>query len=577
MANTKITADVIEANAVLAVSIADENITSAKLADLAVTEGKIANDAITAGKIATDAVIAAKIQNGAITSAKLDTNIAVAGTLGVTGATTMTGLTVDGEGRIEETGAAARFVVSRTDALNTAATASVDLLEGSAGGSFGSANNYGFSIDLDGSTNTLNILSGNQTAIKKRLSVTRDTGNISFYEDTGTTAKMAWDPAATRLTLDGAETSRSSNTYLLDIDNSVQTSNLATSGPFRLKGYYGDSMTINGRGDVSLFNEAGAAKFFWDASAESLGIGTTAAYGDRLAVVPATTPTTIAAAKQIQIGEATSNSGYRMQLGYYADPTNSYQSSIQNYAGGNPQGSLVLQALGGKVGIGTTGPAAKLDVRQGTIHEITGLFYNNTGTNAACLKVLQDGAGSSGPALLVRQDGSGNAITVDSVSDGNTVFSVSYNGALSKASGSFKINHPLEAKTDTHHLVHSFIEGPQADNIYRGKVDLVAGSATANIDTVAGMTEGTFVALNREVQCFTTNESNWDAVKGSVSGNILTIESENSESTATISWLVIGERKDQHMYDTDWTDDDGKVIVEPLKTEETPQVNLENA
>jgi hypothetical protein len=141
-------------------------------------------------------------------------------------------------------------------------------------------------------------------------------------------------------------------------------------------------------------------------------------------------------------------------------------------------------------------------------------------------------------------------------------------GSLSKGSGSFKIDHPLPAKKDTHHLIHSFIEGPQADNIYRGKVDLVSGSATVNIDTVAGMTEGTFVALNREVQCFTTNESNWDAVKGSVSGNILTIESENSESTATISWLVIGERKDQHMYDTDWTDDDGKVIVEPLKTDE---------
>jgi hypothetical protein len=219
----------------------------------------------------------------------------------------------------------------------------------------------------------------------------------------------------------------------------------------------------------------------------------------------------------------------------------------------------------GDVGVGISPPQAKFHVNQTTINEMTGYFYNNTATNASCLRVLQDGAGSSGPALLVRQDGSGNAITVDSATDGNTVFSVSNVGALSKASGSFKINHPLEAKTDTHHLVHSFVEGPQADNIYRGKVDLVAGSATVNIDTVAGMTEGTFVALNREVQCFTTNESNWDAVKGSVSGNILTIESENSESTATISWLVIGERKDQHMYDTDWTDENGKVIVEPLK------------
>lgn len=144
---------------------------------------------------------------------------------------------------------------------------------------------------------------------------------------------------------------------------------------------------------------------------------------------------------------------------------------------------------------------------------------------------------------------------------------INVTGSVSKGSGSFRIDHPLESKTNTHHLIHSFVESPQADNIYRGKVDLVDGSATVNIDTVAGMTEGTFVVLNREVQCFTTNESNWDDVKGSVSGNILNIESQNSESTATISWLVIGERQDQHMYDTEWTDDDGKVIVEPLKSE----------
>ena len=67
------------------------------------------------------------------------------------------------------------------------------------------------------------------------------------------------------------------------------------------------------------------------------------------------------------------------------------------------------------------------------------------------------------------------------------------------------------------------------------------------------------------MQCFITNETNWDNVKGSVTGNILTIESQNTQSTATVSWLVIGERQDQHMYDTDWTDDNGKVIVEPVK------------
>ena len=146
--------------------------------------------------------------------------------------------------------------------------------------------------------------------------------------------------------------------------------------------------------------------------------------------------------------------------------------------------------------------------------------------------------------------------------------SVTIVGALSKGSGSFKIDHPLESKSDTHHLVHSFVEGPQADLIYRGKVTLVAGKATVNIDTVSNMTEGTFVALNTNTQCFTTNETGWDLVKGSVSGNILTITSQNNTSTDTISWLVVGERHDQHMIDTDWTDSDGKVIVEPEKSVE---------
>ena len=79
------------------------------------------------------------------------------------------------------------------------------------------------------------------------------------------------------------------------------------------------------------------------------------------------------------------------------------------------------------------------------------------------------------------------------------------------------------------------------------------------------MTEGTFESLNRDIHCFTTNETDWDNVKGSVEGNILTITCQNQNSSATISWLVIGERQDKHMYDTDWTDNNGKVIVEPLK------------
>ena len=147
----------------------------------------------------------------------------------------------------------------------------------------------------------------------------------------------------------------------------------------------------------------------------------------------------------------------------------------------------------------------------------------------------------------------------------DVVGNINCSGTLSKGSGSFKIDHPLPSMSNTHCLYHSFIEGPKADLIYRGKVDLVNGGASINLDTVSNMTSGTFEALNRNVQCFTSNESDWDAVKGSVSGNTLTISCQNASSTANVSWLVIGERKDKHMYDTSWTDDNGFVIPEQLK------------
>jgi hypothetical protein len=288
--------------------------------------------------------------------------------------------------------------------------------------------------------------------------------------------------------------------------------------------------------------------------------------------------------------------GNGMILGTIASsPYSSYIQSAYVQDTSLAQYNLTLNPIGGKVGIATTSPSQLLHVN-GTLHvgvsgvaanDVTGtLNIGNTGTyymtqikainvtaNPSILNTRMGFFTLSGTGETVSDStekmsilaGNGN-VGIGTISPGSKL---TVNGSLSKSSGSFRIDHPLEAKSTTHDLVHSFVEAPQADNIYRGKVDLVSGSAIVNIDTVAGMTEGTFVALNREVQCFTTNESNWDAVKGSVSGNSLTIESENSESTATISWLVIGERQDSHMYDTEWTDDDGKVIVEPLKETET--------
>lgn len=140
-------------------------------------------------------------------------------------------------------------------------------------------------------------------------------------------------------------------------------------------------------------------------------------------------------------------------------------------------------------------------------------------------------------------------------------------GALSKGSGSFKIDHPLPEKTDTHHLVHSFVEGPRADLIYRGTATLVNGSALVDLDEAATMTSGTWDLLCRDPQVFAQNETGWAAVRGSVSSSTLTLTAQDSSAEDVVSWLVVAERKDQHMIETGWTNEQGKVIVEPEKEE----------
>ena len=142
-------------------------------------------------------------------------------------------------------------------------------------------------------------------------------------------------------------------------------------------------------------------------------------------------------------------------------------------------------------------------------------------------------------------------------------------GTITGDTKSFSIPHPLASKVETHKLIHGSVESPRYDLIYRGKVTLESGAASVNIDTVSSMTEGTLVALCRDLQSFTTNESGWTAVKSSLSGNTLSIEAQDDSCTDEISWMVIGERKDPNVVSADLTDNTGRIIVEmPLPEEE---------
>ena len=136
-------------------------------------------------------------------------------------------------------------------------------------------------------------------------------------------------------------------------------------------------------------------------------------------------------------------------------------------------------------------------------------------------------------------------------------------GSLAKGSGSFDIPHPV---AEGKRLRHSFIEGPYADLIYRGTVTLGAEPITICMDEQYSMTEGTWKALN-------TNP--WSIV--SASGKLVEWSLDECKLTITgdegtvCQWMVIGERKDPHMIDTNISDNDGRIVLEYTPTAE-PEV-----
>jgi hypothetical protein len=107
-------------------------------------------------------------------------------------------------------------------------------------------------------------------------------------------------------------------------------------------------------------------------------------------------------------------------------------------------------------------------------------------------------------------------------------------GVLSKASGTFTIDHPLDPQGKI--LNHYFIEGPEMLNIYRGSVVLsAAGRAEVNLPDY-------FDALNRNPQVVLTGIGSPDVyLVEEVSGNRFTV---GGKPGTKVNWIATGERKD---------------------------------
>ena len=242
-------------------------------------------------------------------------------------------------------------------------------------------------------------------------------------------------------------------------------------------------------------------------------------------------------------------------------------ASLQSAVNDNATAYLTLNPLGGNVGIGTTNPLQGLlqvngrsmfgyipAVRRGILIDNESIYGVTP-----CIQGVDTALGTN--AISINPAG-GNV----GIGTNNPTATLQVNGSLAKSSGTFDIEHPLYISTNKR-LVHSFIEGPRCDLIYRGKTTLVDGSAVVNIDKECtqspecAMDEGTFEALCDNPQVFLQNNKTFDRVRGVVMGATLTITCE-SQAAVEIEWMVIAERADPFIKQWNRTNPDGYLITQ---------------
>jgi hypothetical protein len=183
---------------------------------------------------------------------------------------------------------------------------------------------------------------------------------------------------------------------------------------------------------------------------------------------------------------------------------------------------------------GTDGTAG-----QGIIAESSGQQLSANGFGPDGVDGISHSALGSGVAAVNTSSGDGLFAQSNSGFAAFFLGDVDVDGRLSKAAGSFKIDHPLDPANK--YLYHSFVESPDMKNIYDGTV-LLDASGAANVELPEW-----FEALNRDFRYQLTSVGAPGPnlyVSEEISSNHFKIA--GGKPGAKVSWQVTGTRHDAY-------------------------------
>ena len=154
---------------------------------------------------------------------------------------------------------------------------------------------------------------------------------------------------------------------------------------FRMTSANRSALKLNSNGDISFYEDTGTTpKFFWDASAESLGIGTSSP----------SQPLHVSG--NIRVG-TTSDTVFSNNFGSISSSADLAFLSNSNTVFKNTSGTERMRITNtGNVGIGTSSPASKLSVSGGASGVATDIDYSGgivTGTEYSALRFTASGLG----------------------------------------------------------------------------------------------------------------------------------------------------------------------------------------